>query len=286
MAESLSHKFGQIIGDLLELALEPHLRTFANEHELFLDKKGKRLARAGVKVTWIDGNNNKHDLDFVLERKGSATLVGTPVAFIESAWRRYTKHSRNKAQEIQSAILPLVAKYQSASPFIGVVLAGVFTEGAITQLKSNGFNVLYFPYETVIKAFAKFGIDATFDERTPESDFRSKITQWNALSENNKADIAKELLALNQEGVNDFFSALARSITRLIEKIIILPLHGEEAVVTNASDAINFLNQYTQINQSKPFHKYEIIIRYNIGDKIEASFRDKQDAIKFLQAYL
>ena len=175
MAESLSHKFGQLIGDLLELALEPHLQKFAKKHKLYLDKKGVRKARAGKKVTWTDSKENKHDLDFVLERGGTENEIGVPVAFIESAWRRYTKHSRNKAQEIQSAILPLANKYKNSSPFLGVVLAGVFTEGALSQLKSLGFGVLYFPYDSVIKAFSKFGIDASFDEKTAESDFRKKM---------------------------------------------------------------------------------------------------------------
>jgi hypothetical protein len=118
MAESLAHKFGQIIGDLLELALVPQLEKFAKKHKLYLDKKGARKGRKGKKVAWTDANNNKHDLDFVLERGGTDNQVGIPVAFIESAWRRYTKHSRNKAQEIQSAILPLAGKYQSSAPFV------------------------------------------------------------------------------------------------------------------------------------------------------------------------
>ena len=108
MAESHSHKFGQIIGDLLEIAIQPHLEKFARKNKLFLDKKGIRKARPGKKVTWTDNNGNKHDLDFVIERGGAASKIGIPVAFIESAWRRYTKHSRNKAQEIQSAIIPLI----------------------------------------------------------------------------------------------------------------------------------------------------------------------------------
>jgi hypothetical protein len=175
MAESLSHKFGQIIGDLLEFALKSVLQEFAEKHELYLDKKGDREARTGKKVSWVDINGNSHDLDFVIERGGTDQTIGTPVAFIESAWRRYTKHSRNKAQEIQSAVLPLATKYKNSSPFIGVVLAGEFTEGALAQLKSLGFNVLFFSYETVINAFAKYGIDVTFDERTAEKDFKSKI---------------------------------------------------------------------------------------------------------------
>lgn len=284
MAESLSHKFGQLIGELLELALEPHLQKFSKKHKLYLDKKGVRKARSGKKVTWTDSKENKHDLDFVLERGGTENKIGVPVAFIESAWRRYTKHSRNKAQEIQSAILPLANKYKNSSPFVGVVLAGVFTEGALSQLKSLGFGVLYFSYDSVIKAFAKFGIDASFDEKTAEFDFRKKIDSWNKLV--NKEDVAKELLKLNKKGVDEFFNSLSDTISRFIERIIILPLHGREAISTSVSDAIEFLNKYLEDKPKLPLSKYEIIIKYNTGDRIEASFKDKKDSIKFLESYL
>ena len=283
MAESLSHKFGQIIGDLLELALEPYLQKFARKHKLYLDKKGVRKARSGKKVSWIDANGNKHDLDFVLERGGTENKIGLPVAFIESAWRRYTKHSRNKAQEIQSAVLPLANKYKSSSPFVGVALAGEFTEGALTQLKSLGFGVLYFPYETVVKAFSKFGINAAFDERTPETDFRKKIDNWNELI--NKEDVAKELLKLNKKGVNEFLNSLSDSVSRFIERIIILPLHGQENISNNITEAIDFLKKYSEDRPKLPLSKYEIIIKYNTGDRIEASFKDKKDSIFFLETY-
>jgi hypothetical protein len=284
MAESLSHKFGQLIGDLLELALEPHLQKFARKHKLYLDKKGVRKARSGKKVTWTDSKENKHDLDFVLERGGTENKIGVPVAFIESAWRRYTKHSRNKAQEIQSAVLPLANKYKNSSPFVGVVLAGVFTEGALSQLKSHGFGVLYFPYDTVVKAFAKFGINAAFDEKTAETDFRKKIDSWNKLA--NKEDVAKELLKLNKKNVDEFLNSLSDTVSRFIERIIILPLHGQETVSTSVNDAIDFLKKYSEDRPKLPLSKYEIIIKYNMGDRIEASFNDKKDSIKFLETYL
>lgn len=284
MAESLSHKFGQIIGDLLELAIEPHLQKFAKKNKLFLDKKGERKARSGKKVTWTDGKGNKHDLDFVLERGGTEKKIGIPVAFIESAWRRYTKHSRNKAQEIQSAIIPLTVKYKGSSPFIGVVLAGVFTEGALNQLKSLDFGVLYFPYETVIKAFKKENINVAFDEKTSEQDFRKKIDSWQQLSD--KQPIVKELLRLNKTEVETFLNLLSESVSRFIERVIILPLHGQEATVTNVTEAIDFIEKYSEAKPYHPLIKYEIIIKYNTIDRIEASFKDKKDAIKFLETYL
>jgi hypothetical protein len=284
MAESLSHKFGQIIGDLLELAIEPHLQKFAKKNKLFLDKKGERKARSGKRVSWTDGKGNKHDLDFVLERGGTENKIGIPVAFIESAWRRYTKHSRNKAQEIQSAIIPLTVKYKSSSPFIGVVLAGVFTEGALNQLKSLDFGVLYFPYKTVVKAFKKSNINVAFDEKTSEQDFRKKIDSWQQHSD--KQPIVKELLRLNKTEVENFFNLLSESVSRFIERVIILPLHGQESSVTNVTEAIDFIKKYSEDKPKHPLIKYEIIIKYNTTDRIQASFKDKKDAIKFLETYL
>lgn len=284
MAESYSHKFGQIIGDLLELAIEPHLAKFARKNKLFLDKKGVRLTRTGKKLSWIDAKENKHDLDFVLERGGTSKVLGSPVAFIEIAWRRYTKHSRNKAQEIQGAVLPLAEKYKNSSPFIGVVLAGEFTGGALNQLKSSGFCVLYFSYETVIKAFRKYGIDASFNERTPEEEFKSKIDLWQKLP--NKEDVAKELLKLNKKGVIEFFKSLTQSATRFIEQVIILSLHGQQSTVNSITEAIEYLNNYSEDKPKLPLVRYEIIVKYNTGEKIDAIFIDKKNAIKFLEAYL
>jgi len=284
MAISLAHKFGQIIGELLELALEPHLQKFANEHKLHLDKKGKRSTRKGVKLSWTDFNKNSHDLDFVLERGGSDKVLGTPTAFIEIAWRKSTRHSRNKAQEIQGAILPLVETFRNSNPFIGVVLAGEFTSGSLKQLESSGFSVLYFQSQTVFKAFEKFGVDAYSDDSTSEKEYKKKIESYNKLS--NKAGVAKELLRLNKKQVDLFFKSLTASVSRFIERIIILPLHGQESISVSITEAINFLEKYSEDKPKSFLVKYEIIIRYNTGDKIEASFKDKKDSIKFLENYL
>jgi hypothetical protein len=128
MAVSPAHRFGQILGEVLERAVEPIVAEQAKKHQLYLDKSGERPCRKGAKLSWLDVNGNSHDLDFVLERGGTPTVQGVPAAFIEVAWRRYTKHSRAKAQEIQGAIMPLLEKHQKSAPFFGVVLAGVFTQ--------------------------------------------------------------------------------------------------------------------------------------------------------------
>lgn len=183
MAQSPSHRFGQMIGEILEATIQAPLASVCRDYDLYLDVHHSRAARSGhSKVSWTDLKGNSHDLDFVVEQGGSELVVGLPRAFIEIAWRRYTKHSRNKAQEIQGAVLPLAETYRDHRPFLGVVLAGVFTEVSLNQLRSHNFQVLYLPYESILNAFAKVGIDAAFDESTTDNELAKKVAQLEALS--------------------------------------------------------------------------------------------------------
>jgi len=179
--------------------------------------------------------------------------------------------------------MPLVKKYHNHSPFIGVVLAGVYTQGALDQLESLGFNVLYFSYETVVKAFSKFGIDAHFDEATTEEDLKLKIESCQRLE--NYDGIAKELIKLNKKDVSDFFEALTISISRHIESVTVITLYGKSKITENIQLAIQFLQGHKEDNSESKFVRFEIIVKYNNGDKIEANFKDKIDAIGFLENY-
>ncbi len=285
MAISPAHKFGQIVGGMLEEAINPFLESFSREHGLYLDRKGRRPARSGTKVRWTDVYGNRHDLDFVLERGGSPDHIGTPVAFIETAWRRYTKHSRNKAQEIQGAIQPLAATYKNAAPFIGVILAGVFTEGAIKQLQSLGFAVLYFPYETIVKAFGRVGISAKFDEVTPDAESARRVRAWRALSAGKRRSVAVALVKLNDGRIQSFLDALRKSATRQIEQIYVLPLHGASARIATIEEAIQYVERYDEGRPENRLVRYEVRIVYSNGDRIEGQFKDKESAIAFLQGY-
>ncbi len=285
MGVSPSHRFGQIIGDTLESAVTPLLRKFAKKHGLYLDHQGSRPCRNGKSCSWVDGNGNSHDLDFVLERGGVPERTGDPVAFIETAWRRYTKHSRNKAQEIQGAILPLADRYRAFFPFKGAVLAGLFTAGALKQLESLGFTLLYLPYEAVLQAFNEFGIDARFDEDTPDADFERKVAAYERLPERTRAKIPSALLRARHAEVKRFLDKLTISVTRKIERILVLPLHGASQEVTTVQEAIAFIENYSQESTAVKIERYEIQIRYDNGDVIEGKFRDKAAAIDFLRVY-
>lgn len=286
MAESPAHRFGQIVGEVLEAAVTPFLTKFAEKHGLYLDKQGERPCRPGKRCTWLDLNNNKHDLDFVLERGGFGDKLGVPAAFIETAWRRYTKHSRNKAQEIQGAIIPLAETYKNVRPFVGVILAGVFTEGALTQLRSLGFSVLHFSYDSVVAAFRDYGIDASFDEETPDSIFEKNVKRYDKLSPDDKLGLARALLHKQKANVEEFMTALEKVISRQIDRITVLPLYGSPTELATVEEAIKFLEGYQEKPGKIPIQRYEIRIRYNNDDSVEATFADRADAVAFLRTYV
>jgi hypothetical protein len=287
VAASPSHKFGQIIGDLLEALLCPLLKGVADKHGCYLDYKHPRPARSNKsKVCWEDDKGNCHDLDYVMEFGGSDDRIGPPKAFIETAWRRYTKHSRNKAQEMQGAIIPLAEKYRGQHPFLGVLLGGVFMEGSIQQLCSHGFNILYFPYSSVVSAFSNVGINAAFDEDTPDSELQRKVEAYEALSKRRKQRIGDSLVLMHKQDIASFLRSLEVSLDRIIRRIVVATLHGTSKEVASVEDAIKLVESYEETQTVAGFVRYEISVRYSNGDRIEGEFEDRQKALSFLASFL
>jgi len=235
-------------------------------------------------VAWVDARGNSHDLDYVLEQGGSETVSGQPKAFIEMAWRRYTKHSRNKAQEIQGAILPLAERYAGSRPFLGVVLAGVYTEASLQQLRSNGFQVLHIPYESVKTAFAKLGVDAQFDEHTPDTQMARQVARYEKLNAAKKAEISAQLVALHLAEIAAFLQQLDTVLTRRVKSVRLLGLHGCAQTVPGVSDAIGWITAHPETESPHAFVRYEVLVEYGNGDEVRGQFSGKPDAIAFLRA--
>ena len=284
MAQSPAHKLGQIIGDRLEISIRDPLLSIAREFGLYLDYKGHRSARGNKKkVSWTDSLGNTHDLDYVLEEGGSNETVGIPRAFIESAWRRYTKHSRNKAQEIQGAIEPLAKRYKSSHPFLGVLLAGDFTKGSLDQLRSHGFALVHCPYDNIVKAFASEGIDVYSNETTSEEELQQKVDMFDVSSEAQRDRIVEEIRRLHADQLESFFDELRHSLNRKIEKVFVLPLYGNPRVFDGIADAISFIYEFDYVSVSEDFVRYELNIRYSNGDEVRATYRFRNEAIEFLK---
>ena len=286
MAGAPGHRLGQIVGDALELAIEPVLREFAEHHELYLDTKGPRPARPGKKeVTWTDDLGNAHNLDYVLERGGDPNRVGTPAAFVESAWRRYTKHSRAKAQEIQGALLPLLTTYSNAKPFAGAVLAGRWTVGALQQMRSSGLAILHIPYRDMVAVFSSAGVDIDSEETTPDVDLQAQVDAWESLEERQRAAVGQAIRDCSPEKFLAFSSALEATILRAVDRVTVLPLHGIAITVATVVEAIRVVDSYAAPTATPELVRFEVVVRYSNGDRVSGEFASRADAMDFLRTF-
>jgi hypothetical protein len=279
MAASPGHALGELLGNLLEETVEPILTDFCRENGLFLDKKGSRgSARAGKLLAWKDKLGNAHNLDFVIEKGGTTYQMGRPVAFIEVAWRSYKRHSRNKAQEIQAALLPIRDKLDTDAPFLGVIVAGVFTDGALTQLSKSKFKVLYFPLTTMVTAFKEVGIDVHFDDKTPDVELAQRVSHVRAMTTEQREQVRRSLLRQNEKEISRFQQELKLCYGRTIEYVRVIPLHGDPQEFQTIPDAANFLNSYDEGTTATTFREYEILVVFSNDDRIEGRFKSKDSA--------
>lgn len=294
MAESLAHRWGQIIGDGFEMFVRSILGEIAQRHGLYLDSRRPRLTRGGQgKVTWQDGFGNKHDLDYVLERGGTEDTLGIPIAFIESAWRRYTKHSKNKVQEIEAAVMPIALTFSRHQPFCGAVLAGEFTRNALQQLESKGFAVLHIPYNSILAAFKELGIDASSEDGvtgTTERQFREKIVKWQSLPQPQATNrLVAKMHALHKREINDFKQRLENALSRQVTSIRLTVLRGHSVECPDIDSAIAYLIDEEKSNRlrdrSEQKEAFEVQLRFNTGAKIEATFPKRAEAITFLRSF-
>lgn len=285
MAKAPVHKLGQMIGDFIEKYFEGELTQLCQERQMYLDVVGKeRSARKGKKVSWKDVYGNKHDLDFVIERDGSDAVLGTPGALIECAWRRYTKHSKNKAQEIQGAVLPIAEKYKYHKPFLGAVIAGVYTAPAITQLNSCGFETIYFEYEDIITAFNTVGVDIRYGEDTADEAAQAKVIALETLTDEQYQNVFNEIISLSEEEVSNFKTKLINALDRQIQQIVIAPLYGINNTFNTIDEAVEYLNEFDSDNKNEDisFTKLYIQVRYSNGDNISGDFSTSENATSFL----
>ncbi len=294
MAESLAHRWGQIIGDGFEMFVRNVLGDVAQRHKLYLDFKKPRAARGGQgKVTWQDGYGNKHDLDYVMERGGNEETLGVPIAFIESAWRRYTKHSKNKVQEIEAAVMPIALTFSRHQPFCGAVLAGEFTRNALHQLESKGFGILHIPYASILAAFNELGIDASSEDGvggTTEKQFREKITKWESLTQPQATNrFVAKLHATHKREIADFKQHLEAALIRQVASVRLTVLRGHSVECSDVDSAIAYLieeaKSYRLREDGEQRETFEVQIRFNTSAKIEATFPKRAEAISFLRSF-
>jgi hypothetical protein len=85
--------------------------------------------------------------------------------------------------------------------------------------------------------------------------------------------------------ITKFMTQLERAVRRQITAVRVTPLHGAAKDCVTVGEAISFVDSYDETAPTGPLVKYEVLIRYDTGDKIEGQFQDKATTVEFLRAY-
>jgi hypothetical protein len=281
---SLGHKLGQVVGEFFESYFAESLGELAKAHGLYCDAKGYRPKVRGrrKKVTWLDSDGNPHDLDYVFEYNGSAEVQGQPAAFIELAWRRYTKHSRNKAGEIEGALVHLGNTFRGA--FTGAILGGEWTATSITQLHSHRIPVLHIPFDIIADTFATKKVDLRYAENANSEVKLAILRAWDNLSQQDKRELEEEFGRRIHKQYEHFKSNLIVALTRRAVQVRLFLLYGEELNFTSVSEAIEALNSAEELPKSQyPLLRFEIHIRFDNGTHMDGNFATKSESLDFLR---
>ncbi len=162
-----------------------------------------------------------------------------------------------------------------------LILSGVFTEPSLKQLKSQGFNILYIPFEKIVNIFQKHGVDIYFDETTSEQELSEIVERFKNCAVLDK--IREDLILSNTKEIHSFVEALELSIKKQIDYIFVLPLHGREMRFNSLDSAISFIQEYSTIPADAIIDRYVVGIFFNDGSQINCVFKDKLMAIDFLK---
>ena len=68
-------------------------------------------------------------------------------------------------------------------------------------------------------------------------------------------------------------ASLKERFERTVEKVVVIPLY----------DALRFIDDYSVYEGCGDFRKYELLISFTNGDRVEGSFKDKAKVREFLQ---
>ena len=286
MAKSSSHRLGELIGDFFEESIIEYLKPLVDKKGFYLDYRHPRKARNdGKEVVGIDEEGNKHKLDIVIEANGSEDKFGCPKAFIEMAWRRYTKHSKAKVQEISGAILPLVKTNRKNCPFYAAVLSGEFTQNSIAQLQSQGFYVVHITYEDMCQLYKDaVGIEIAWEEDTPDDQIDNIATCVEGLSALKKKNLKDNFYSRNKNKLEALANEVKKSLDQQVTQIIVVPIHGKGQILLSVDDAVEFIQNYNEDSKA-PILRYEITIKYTNGNELTMKCGNKLEVIQFLNEY-
>lgn len=260
-----------MIGDWWEeyVAL-PLLESVAKRLDLYLDCRFKERSCRGEKILWKDIDGNDVDYDFVLELGGSADKQGIPVAFVETFWRRGSRHSKDKARDDSGKLLPMRNTYPTAR-FVSILALGDFTAPAKQYVSSRDIKLFYIPKAKAVEAFKKNNLIIDYPDKMVEPE-KLKLVEKFEKDFTEKAKSAVEKALKESVGLSSFkayqddFNAALSALPQEIR--IVRSLHSVPVVFTNIRDAAEFLKTPTFGDDvdSTTYHYY---VQYSDGSDFD-----------------
>ncbi len=284
---SAGHQLGQLIGNWFEEHFVfPLLSTVAHALDLYLDSRFVKRPARGERIIWRDAEGNEVNYDFVLELGGSLERIGIPVAFIECCWRRGARHSKDKARDDSGKLLPMRSVYPTAR-FLGMIVAGDFTEPARELVRSRGIDLFYIPKEIVVRAFLENGLSIDYPDIAPEAEkARVAATFVANFTAGRKRAVARSLTQLVGRAALDSYVDRVRSKLGALPQQISFALQQSFPPVTfgSVAEATDFLRNPT-FNVENPTTGFIYKVLYSDGSGFERTV-DSVDALRELHGQI
>jgi len=262
---------GQLIGDWFEKSFVlPLLSQVGTTLDLFLDNRFIDRPARGEKIVWDDNDGNSVDYDFVLELNGGADRLGIPVAFVECSWRRGARHSKDKARDDSGKLLPMRNSYPTAR-FLGMIVAGDFTQPSRDLITSRGIDLLYISKYNVVEAFAQAGLTIDYADDAPELEKARLGTAFEStFTEGKHTEVAQRLVDLvGQPAITSYVDRVRAKLSALPEEIRLILRHESTPLTFRSlSDVTTFLESPSFV-MNTPRETYLYQVTYTDGSEFE-----------------
>ena len=276
---SAGHKLGQLIGDWFEeFFVLPLLRNVSDSLRLFLDCRFIERPIRGDKIVWNDIDGNSVDYDFVLELNGSIHHLGVPVAFIESFWRRGSRHSKDKARDDSGKLLPMRATYPTAR-FLGIIAAGDFTEPARELIRSRDIDLFYVPKNKIVNAFAQNGLIMDYPDKATEAQKKEIASAfYEGFSPEKKEAISTTLMDLiGVATVKSYIDRVRAKLSALPQEIRLVLRQESKPIIFRSVDEVSLFLQSPTFVMDAPQESYLYQITYSDGSEFEKTVSSIQE---------
>ena len=135
------------------------------------------------------------------------------------------------------------------------------------------------------KAFASQGINAHWEEDTPEEELQLRVEQYEALTQEQTEVIAKTLLDNNLKQLTSFCAGLRDALSSKITGVDVVTLYGSSCECSTIADACAHICEgiSTHTLGEENFHHYEIVIKYSNGKHRCLPYKCRDDAVNALK---